>query len=192
MRAAHAAFPDAAVIQVGVRVIDEHGAVIDPLGDKVKRAIRPRIAEPDRARRRGPRRQPAPRQLALLALHGVPHRARAAYPFRDGLPIIQDLALVIDMVAAGETLVLDPAVCFSYRRHTESASSASLLNGRRLPDERRYYAEAAAADAGPRLAAGGPDGPAAVDAAAARVDPAPRRPPRALGLRGLLTHAFRA
>ena len=37
-----------------------------------------------------------------------------------------------------------PTVCFSYRRHTESASSASLLHGRRLPDERRYYAEAAA------------------------------------------------
>ena len=51
---------------------------------------------------------------------------------------------MIDMVAAGETLVLDPAVCFSYRRHTESASSTSLLHGRRLPDERRYYAEAAA------------------------------------------------
>jgi len=30
---------------------------------------------------------------------------------------------VIDMVAAGETLVLDPDVCFSYRRHTESAGN---------------------------------------------------------------------
>lgn len=144
VRAAHAAFPDAAVIQVGVRVIDEHGAVIDPLGDKVKRAIRPRT--PSRTELGG-------EDLAVSLLRGnwlywpsmVFRTERVQrYPFRDGLPIIQDLALVIDMVAAGETLVLDPAVCFSYRRHTESASSASLLKGRRLPDERRYYAEAAA------------------------------------------------
>jgi hypothetical protein len=66
-----------------------------------------------------------------------------AYAFRDDLPIIQDLALVIDMVAGGETLVLDPEICFSYRRHTGSASATSLLHGRRLPDERRYYAAAA-------------------------------------------------
>ncbi len=144
VRAAHASFPDAAVIQVGVRVIDEHGAVVDPLGDRVKRAIRPRTAH---------RTQLGGEPLAVSLLRGnwlywpsmVFRTERVqAYPFREGLPIIQDLALVIDMVAAGETVVLDPAVCFSYRRHTESASSTSLLHGRRLPDERRYYAEAAA------------------------------------------------
>ena len=64
-------------------------------------------------------------------------------PFRDGLPIIQDLALLIDMTVAGETLVVDPTVCFSYRRHTQSASATSLLHGNRFSDERRYYASAA-------------------------------------------------
>ena len=87
------------------------------------------------------------------------------HPFRDDLPIIQDLALVIDMVAAGETLVLDPAVCFSYRRHTASASSASLLKGSRLPDERRYYAEAAAQMRARGWRRASPDGPAAVESA---------------------------
>ena len=47
------------------------------------------------------------------------------------------------MTAAGESLVLDPAVCFSYRRHTRSASATSLLHGNRFSDERRYYASAA-------------------------------------------------
>jgi glycosyltransferase involved in cell wall biosynthesis len=144
VRAAHAAFPDAAVIQVGVRVIDERGTVIDPLGDKVKRAVRPRTAD---------RTELGGEELAVSLLRGnwlywpsIVFRTERVqqYPFREGLPIIQDLALVIDMVAAGETLVLDPTECFSYRRHTESASSASLLHGRRLPDERRYYTEAAA------------------------------------------------
>ena len=192
VRAAHAAFPDAAVIQVGVRVIDEHGAVVDPLGDRVKRAIRP-------GRPTGPSSAASRWRSACSAATGSTGppwcsapSACSGYPFRDGLPIIQDLALVIDMVAAGETLVLDPAVCFSYRRHTESASSTSLLHGRRLPDERRYYAEAAAQMQAHGLAAGGPHGPAAVDQPAARADPAARRRARAArASAGCSTHAFR-
>jgi glycosyltransferase involved in cell wall biosynthesis len=143
VRADHAAYPEAAIIQVGVRVIDEEDTLIDPLADKVKRAIMPRVHAPTEL---------GGEALAVSLLRGdwlywpslVFRTERVqAYPFREGLPIIQDLALVVDMVAAGETMVLDPTVCFSYRRHTGSASSTSLLHGRRLPDERRYYAEAA-------------------------------------------------
>ena len=143
VRAAHEAFPAAAIIQVGVRVIDESGRTVDPLGDKVKRAARPRVHGATEL---------GGEQLAASLLRGNwlywpalvfrTERVRA-YEFRDDLPIIQDLALVIDMVAGGETLVLEPEVCFSYRRHTGSASATSLLHGRRLPDERRYYASAA-------------------------------------------------
>ena len=64
------------------------------------------------------------------------------------------------MTAAGETLVVDPTVCFSYRRHTQSASASSLLHGSRFSDERRYYAAAAEQMAGPRLAPCGADGAA--------------------------------
>lgn len=143
VRASHAAYPDAAVIQVGVRVIDEHDNEVDPLGDKVKRAGRPRVR--GRALLGGEALATSLLRANWLYWPSLVFRTERvqAYPFRDGLPIIQDLALVIDMVAAGETLVLDPTVCFSYRRHVESASSTSLLHGRRLPDERRYYAEAA-------------------------------------------------
>ena len=144
VRRAHAAYPTAAIIQVGVQVIDDDGAPVDPLGDKVKRALMPRVVGPTEL---------GGEDLARSLLRGnwlywpslVFRTDRVqAHPFRDELPIIQDLALVIDMVAAGETLVLDPTVCFSYRRHTGSASATSLVHGRRLPDERRYYAEAAA------------------------------------------------
>lgn len=144
VKAAHREFPTAATIQVGVQVIDENGAPIDPLTDRVKRAIRPSVAR---------RTELSGERLATSLLRGAWHywpalvfrtEALQRYAFRDGLPIIQDLALLIDMTAAGESLVLDPTVCFSYRRHTQSASASSLLHGTRFADERRYYASAAA------------------------------------------------
>jgi glycosyltransferase involved in cell wall biosynthesis len=143
VKAAHREHPDAATIQVGVQVVDEHGAPIDPLTDKVKRAIRPSIQR---------RTELSGEALAASLLRGAWHYWPALvfrtdvvrrYPFREGLPIIQDLALLIDMTAAGESLVLDPTVCFSYRRHTRSASASSLLHGNRFSDERGYYSSAA-------------------------------------------------
>ena len=143
VKAAHREFPAAATIQVGVEVIDEHDRPIDPLTDKVKRAVRPRVRR---------RTQLSGEALATSLLRGAWHYWPALvfrtevlnrFPFREGLPIIQDLALLIDMTAAGESLVLDPSVCFSYRRHTQSASATSLLHGNRFSDERRYYATAA-------------------------------------------------
>ena len=141
--AAHDAHPDAAIVQVGVEVIDERGEVSVPLGDRVKRAIMPHVSE---------RTVLSGEQLATSLLRGnwlywpalvFRREVLAQHPFREGLPIVQDLALVIDMVAAGESLVLDPTVCFSYRRHSQSASGTSLLDGSRFRDDRRYYAGAA-------------------------------------------------
>ena len=62
------------------------------------------------------------------------------FTFREGLPIIQDLALLVDMAAAGETLVVDPAVAFSYRRHTGACRRRGARSPAR-PNERRYYRE---------------------------------------------------
>lgn len=143
VKAAHRAHPAAAAIQVGVEVIDEHDRPIDPLTDRVKRALRPRVHAATEL---------GGEHLATSLLRGnwlywpsLVFRTEVVrrYPFRDGLPIIQDLALMIDMTAAGETLLFVPTVCFSYRRHTQSASASSLLHGARFTDERRYYASAA-------------------------------------------------
>lgn len=191
VRRDHAAHPDAAIIQVGVRVVDEHGRTVDPLADRVKSAIRPRVQQATVL---------GGESLAASLLRGnwlywpalvfATERIKR-FPFRDGLPIIQDLALVVDMVAAGERLVLDPEVRFSYRRHTESASATSLIHGRRLPDERRYYAEAAA-----QMAARG--WPRAARTARLRwtsrlhaVTLLPQALRARSGTRGLLTHALR-
>lgn len=138
-------FPEASVIQPGVAVIDETGTVGTPLADRIKqRVVRPR-ARSARLLRGEP--------LATSLLHGdwlywpslaFRREVITATEFREGMPLIQDLAVVMDIVAAGGALLLEPTVCFHYRRHRASASSASLLDGRRFVGERDYFRLAAA------------------------------------------------
>lgn len=142
--AAHAAFPEAAVIQPGVQVIDERGRVISTLVDEVKQ----KVTMPRGAGRRvvgGERLATSLLTADWMYWPSLVFRREVivATPFRDGFPLIQDLAVVIDIVAAGGAMLIEPEVCFSYRRHTASASSATLLDGRRFAGERAYFALAA-------------------------------------------------
>lgn len=140
VRAAHRRFSHADIIQPGVRVIDEHGATVRPLADQVKqRLCRPRGSGA---------RLLAGEPLAASLLHGdwlywpslaFRRSAVQATPFRPGLPIILDLALVLDMLRAGSELVVEPTECFAYRRHSASASSVKLLDGSRFAGEREYF-----------------------------------------------------
>ena len=146
--AAHAAFPDVDLIQPGVRVIDEHGHFVTPLTDAVKQHIsRPRTRT---------RRVLGGEELAVSLLRGdwlywpslaFRRETLLRTDFRDGLPVTQDLAFILDMVFAGATLLLEPTVCFSYRRHQASASSVKLLDGSRFSAEREYF-EIAARESG--------------------------------------------
>ncbi|MDQ2757807.1 MAG: glycosyltransferase [Actinomycetota bacterium] len=142
--AAHRRFPEAAVIQPGVRVVDEGGHVVRTLADEVKqRLVRPRV---DGATVLGGE------ALVTSLLHGdwlywpsLAFRTAALreVDFRDGFPVTQDLALVIDLVCRGEQLVFEPLVCFRYRRHQASASSTALVDGSRFAAERAYFVLAA-------------------------------------------------
>lgn len=139
--AAAAEHPEAEVIQPGVEVIDETGAPNRTLVDVVKqRLVRPRTSGTTVLR--GER-------LATSLLHGdwlywpslvLSRRAIERIGFRDQFPMIQDMALVMDIVFDGGSMVFVPTVCFSYRRHRSSASSAGAVNGSRFEGERRYYA----------------------------------------------------
>ena len=143
VRAAHAAHPDVEIVQPGVQVVDEHGAVVRPLVDRVKGWVTPRVAGPTVLRGEA---------LAVSLLHAdwlywpsLAFRTDVlrSTPFHEGRPLIQDLALVIDVVAAGGGLLLDPTVCFSYRRHGSSASSAGAGDGARFRGEHEYFRAAA-------------------------------------------------
>lgn len=140
VHAAHRRFPRADIIQPGVRVIDEDGSPAQPLADRVKQEL-------VRPRGRGARVL-AGEPLATSLLHGdwlywpslvFRREAVQATPFRPGLPIILDLALVLDMVLAGSQLLVEPTECFAYRRHRASASSVKLLDGSRFAGEREYF-----------------------------------------------------
>ena len=143
-----AAYPEADMVQPGVRVVDESGSPVGSLVDSVKQ----RLLQP---RRRD--------SAATILLGGEPLAASLlrgnwlywpslvfrrkpllVVDFREGFPIIQDFALIIDLIARGSALVFDPRETFVYRRHSESASATTLADGSRFEAERRYYSIAAA------------------------------------------------
>lgn len=138
------AFPQADIVQPGVRVIDAAGHDHSPLGDRVKSWLRPRTTKPVVL---------SGEDLAVSLLRGnwlywpslvfrTPRVKRHA--FRTDLPIILDLALVLDMVADGSALLVDPTVTFAYRRHGTSLSGTALGDGSRFEQDRRYFDDAAA------------------------------------------------
>lgn len=136
-------FPGAAMLQPGVQVIDGTGARVHPVADRTKDLLRPRASGP---------RELAGEDLATSLLRGnwlywpsLVFRREwiAERTFRLDHAIILDLALVLDVVRAGGSLVLDPEVTFSYRRHAESLSSTAAVDGSRFRDDRRYFAEIA-------------------------------------------------
>lgn len=142
---AHQRYPDAAVIQPGVQVIDENSQIVVTLVDTVKQ----KLVKP----RGGGRQLIAGESIAANLMHGDwlywPSLAFRTdkirkVDFRDGFPIIQDLALIMDMIYNGDQLLVEPTVCFKYRRHSNSASSAKLVDGSRFAGEREYFAVSAA------------------------------------------------
>ncbi|MGN6127612.1 MAG: glycosyltransferase [Humibacter sp.] len=134
--------PDADVVQPGVDVIDEHGRVIMPLADRVKHMLAPRGDGVTMLR--GQRMATSLMRGDWLYWPSLTFRTETLRrtDFRDGLPIIQDLALLMDIAFADGSLAYTPTLAFSYRRHGKSASQRTLLDGQRFRDERRYLAEA--------------------------------------------------
>ena len=137
--AAHLQFPSAQIIQPGVRVIDEHNQPVMGLVDRTKRLYAPRVKG---------RRLLSGEPLAVSLMRGnwlyfpsICWKADSfvAMNFREGLNVVQDLALALDLIKAGGSLVVDSSVCFQYRRHRESDSSWRALEGTRFIEEREFF-----------------------------------------------------
>ncbi len=139
---AHA--PDADVIQPGVIVIDENGVQGSPLVDRVKQGLLAPSGRDGAVVLRGEEMATSLIRGDWLYWPSLTFRTETLkrIDFRDGLPIIQDLALLMDVAFEGGSLAFDPEVAFSYRRHGSSASQKTLLDGRRFRDERAYYRQA--------------------------------------------------
>jgi hypothetical protein len=151
VRRAHETHPDVAIIQPGVQVVDEFGEPVHTLVDLSKRWVyAPRVSGPTVL---------SGQHLAASLLRGnwlyFPAICWRAGPlrrtgFREGLSVVQDLALVLDLVVEGESLLVEPTTCFRYRRHRASVSSAHAADGRRFAEERAFFL-----DTGDRMAARG-------------------------------------
>jgi GT2 family glycosyltransferase len=140
----HADVPDAAVVQPGVVVIDGEGRPTRTLADSAKRGLyAPRFTG---------RCALAGEQLAVSLLRGdwlyFPSlcwstEAIGQLRFRADLGVIQDLAFLLDVARAGGKLVADDSVCFHYRRHLASESSATATQGSRFAEAGRFFDQAA-------------------------------------------------
>lgn len=132
-------YPDAEVFQPGVFTIDQTGAPSSTRVEMVKSYYRPdghgvRLLKGE--------------QLAVSLLRGdwlyFPslgwrREAVSKIGFRREYDVVQDLALVLDIVRGGGALVLDDTVAFHYRRHSGSDSSWRALEGTRFGEERAFF-----------------------------------------------------
>lgn len=130
---------DVAMYHPGAHVIDEGGLESYGLGDWVKSKLRPAATTPVTL---------SGERLATSLLRGnwtyfpsICWRRDAVLKtgFREGWHVVQDLAMLLDLIVAGHTLVLDPWVTFAYRRHTDSDSSVKAVNGERFAEEHAFF-----------------------------------------------------
>lgn len=139
------AHPGIGMVQPGVEVIDDTGRVTQGLVDRgKKRLYAPKVEG---------RRLMAGEELAASVLRGnwlyFPSMAWRGdvlrkVGFRDGLSVILDLALVVDLLEAGEQMAVDHSTTvFQYRRHALSESSVQAFSGTRFTEAERYYAAVA-------------------------------------------------
>ncbi|NUR28364.1 MAG: glycosyltransferase [Catenulispora sp.] len=144
VRALMKAFPQVSLAQPGVEVIDENGEIVEPWVDKVKRLVyAPRV--------RGAAVLGG-EALAVSLLRGnwmyfpaICWRADVITEvgFNPDLRVVQDLALTLEWVRAGAQIVVADTICFQYRRHSDSVSSARAHNGARFAEEGEFFLDEA-------------------------------------------------
>ena len=137
-------FPEADVFQPGVFVIDENGAPSNTLVERGKDHYRPKGTGA---------RLLSGETLAVTLVRGdwlyfpsLGWRTETIqrFGFRPEYNVVQDLALVLDILMKGGHLLLDDNATFLYRRHSGSDSSWRALEGTRFAEERDFFQAIAA------------------------------------------------
>jgi glycosyltransferase involved in cell wall biosynthesis len=137
------AFPDADVIQPGVAVIDGEGKRYVPRADRVKRWYAPRVKGMVELKAEDMAQSLVRADWAYFP--ALTWRAETAkrIGFTEGLDVVQDLALLLDIAAEGGSFAIGSEVAFEYRRHALSDSSVRAFDGRRFLEERDFFADQA-------------------------------------------------
>jgi len=136
-------FPEAAVIQPGVAVIDDEGNSTRPLADWVKDHYRPRG--------KGARSLSGQYLAASISAGNWAYFPSLVWStgvlkelgFRPGLEVALDLDLLLRIVASGGSFVIDDEIVFDYRRHSGSVSAFTAVDGTRFREEREVLQAAA-------------------------------------------------
>jgi len=133
------AYPTADVVQPGVQVIDEKGIACTPLVDAVKKVYAPKTSE--RIELKGEAMATSLVRADWAYFPSLAWRSETVtrIGFTEGLDVVQDLALLLDIAAENGSMVVDPVLAFLYRRHSASDSSVRALDGRRFDEERRFF-----------------------------------------------------
>jgi len=137
--------PGIGLIQPGVEVIDEHGEPVMGLADTIKR----RLYAPKELLHGEAPVVLAGEELAASLLRGNwlyfpslcwrTEAIKASRGFREDLRVVQDLAVIIELVEQGESLLADAVPAFRYRRHSGSESSLAAVDGSRFDESRRFF-----------------------------------------------------
>ncbi|GAB3616041.1 hypothetical protein GCM10027416_05980 [Okibacterium endophyticum] len=137
-------FPEASYFQPGVIVIDGDGSPVLPLADRVKARYRPKASSPTPL---------SSEAFATSLLRGnwtyfpsICWRTAdvRTHGFNPDYEVVLDLALQLDLVTAGATMVVFDDQMFRYRRHSASVSSWKANDGSRFTEERAFFADMAA------------------------------------------------
>lgn len=133
--------PGHALIQPGVEVIDDDGQVHLPLADRVKRWYEPRGARPLTLAGAAAARSLLKANWTYFPslVWSVAELQRRE--FRADLDVVQDLAMILDVVLDGGSLLVDDQVVFQYRRHAGSVSAVTGTDGSKFAQERVLFAE---------------------------------------------------
>lgn len=133
-------FPDADLVQPGVRVIDERGTVYSPLPDRIKDWVSPRGPFPKAF---------AGESIAASLLRGnwtyfpslVWRTSLVHEGFRADLNVVQDLAKIMQIILNDGTIVVDDKPVFEYRRHSQSVSAKTAVDGSKYAQELTLFTE---------------------------------------------------
>jgi glycosyltransferase involved in cell wall biosynthesis len=134
-----ARFPGASIVECGVDVIDGDGTVVRPLVDRVKAGLTPRQSRMDVLS--GERAMVALLRGNWTYFPSLCWRTEAIRQigFRPEFHVVQDMALLMDVLLREGNLVMVPEVAFQYRRHAGSDSSVKTVTGNRFAEERVYF-----------------------------------------------------
>jgi GT2 family glycosyltransferase len=134
------AYPEAAMAQPAVEVIDESGTVVTPLADRMKRGMfAPRVKGVQTME--GEKLATSLLRANWMYFPAICWRTKViqAIGFDPAFTVVQDLNLTLALVRSGERLALSDHVSFRYRRHLASQSSAQAVDGTRFCEERRFF-----------------------------------------------------